>query len=421
MDNNTNKSDNKNLINEDLNNIPTPSIPKEQSGVDITITDNNNNNNSVINSSDLNNQALSHLQNLIDTMEHPVVSENNNTNEVKTPEPDINIEENIPTPNNTQEVKNQLPQSNSEPLQNQAQVIGTLEKDKQKFPVSIVVLFVVLMIFLIFMPNIIDLTNKIFGTNIDSHSGEKLDINPDKKEDNTEVTSTNIAKISSETVLKLNNIEFSNISKATDEIDGVKTNVIKFSVKNTANTLYKFDKKVYLDFYNDSNTFINRLYIETLKEISGGVTNNYSIKISDDINNSATNLNIVLRVDDDYPSVNVSNNQLVCSTSTEAFIYTFNENKLINIKDTYTYTKGSDSLKYNNDLLSYSSRINNLNNQEGVTAVITETDTGFITNIAIDYSTADYSKLSSNTNYYMKDTEAKVISFEMISKGYDCR
>ncbi len=393
------------MDNNNLENVPTPNNNKNKD-IEITITDNDN--------QSLNDKALSQLQEQYVTNDIEIKEDNNNS----IPNEQIQEKyEDIKPITQVGETNNQNNNDIQEPIQNDSQTIGTIQQEKQKNPIAIIILFVVLGVFLLFMPYIIDLTNKLLGTNIDSHNGENLEIKEkDKKDENEQTNSSGIQQISKELTINIDKIEYSNFEKTDNN-----NKTLKFIIKNTSNNSYKFNKKVYFDFYNDQKTFINRVYLVNLKEISGGVSNNYEVNIGDDIFNNATNIQVVLRTDDDYPNISLTNNQLACSNLEGTLIYTFNENKLVNIKDTYTYKKGSDLVKYNEDLLSYSSRINNLNNQDGVTAVLTETDNGFITNISIDYENADYTKLSSNSNYYIKDTESKVISFEMNAKGYICR
>ena len=122
-----------------------------------------------------------------------------------------------------------------------------------------------------------------------------------------------------------------------------------------------------------------------------------------------------------YRVADLKDNQLTCSNNDDTLVYSFENNRLTSIRDMFTYTKGVDLEEYSSDLLSYKSRMNALNQYDGITAVLTESESGFITSILIDYQNADYANISSNKNYYVKDTYARVISFEMSAKNYTCR
>ena len=305
-----------------------------------------------------------------------------------------------------------------------SQTIGTIKPDKQKSPIAMLVLFGALILFILFMPTAISLVNKYFGTNfnVDSLNNVQNDDSNDNKNNNNNNKQNDKQEIKmydlkEDTVIQIGKIDLSGFKK--DNTDCLS---LLFYIKNNGTVLYKFDKKLYLEYYDNNNTFVGRSYLENVKEITGGITNNYNIDISNDIFSKATKVELVQRTEDDYPSVNLENNRLTCSNDDNDIVYTFNNtSKLIGIKDKYTYTKNGDDLKYSDDLITYKTKVAKLDIIEGVTAVLNETDSGFITNIVIDYQSADYSKLSSNTNYYVKDTYAKVISFEMNAKGYTCR
>ena len=299
-----------------------------------------------------------------------------------------------------------------------AKTIGTLKPDKQKSPIAMLVLFGALIIFIVFMPTAISLVNKYFGThlNVDSlNNTPKVDT--PVTDDTNKKQEIKMYDLKEDTVIKIDKIDFGGFKKINE--NGYK---ISFYVKNTGTALYKFEKKLYLEYYDDNNTFVGRTYLESVKEVSGGISNNYSLITSEAINNKATKVEIIQRTDDDYPAVTLTGKLLTCTNATDTIEYTFDEaSRLTNIKDVFTYIKDEDSIKYSNDLVSYKAKVSRLDAIDGVTAVLTETDTGFITTAVIDYQSADYSQLSSNTNYYIKDTYAKTISFEMNAKGYTCR
>ena len=385
---------------------------------------------------DDNNKPMSEFEKLAKeaTGEIPVVNESNNIEEGKTSEPtidqaptpelpksnenadDIQIvdDKEVDLPQTKEEPQSQIP-TNIDTTQSDAKTIGTIKPDKQKSPITMLVLFGLLILFILFMPTVLSSINKYFGTN--------LNVNPISSTENTEEETKEVKQditmypLNSDTVIFIDKIEFGNFTK--DNTNGYK---LSFYIKNTGSVLYSFEKKLYLEYYNDDNTFVGRSYLENVKDITGGVTNNYTVVIDSDIYNKGTKVEVIQRTDDDYPNVTLTDNQLTCTNENDNLVYTFdNSLKLTNIKDMYTYNKGSDLVLYNNDLLTYKTRIANLDLLDGVTAILSETDNGFITTVAIDYQSADYSKISSNTNYYIKDTYARVISFEMNAKGYTCR
>lgn len=321
----------------------------------------------------------------------------------------------VDLPQTKEQKESSIPQNVD--ISTSSQTIGTVKPDKQKSPFAMLFLFGILIVFIVFMPTAIDLFNKYFGTdlNIDSlNNPTKVD---EKKEDDNEKQEIKMYDLKEETVITVGKIDFGGFKK--ENIEGYK---ITFYIKNNGNVLHKFDKKLYLEYYDDNNTFVGRTYLENVKEITGGISNNYAFGIDNSINNRATKIEVVQRTEDDYPVVELTDNQLICTNETNSIIYTFNgESKLTKIQDTYMYIKDDDSMKYNNDLITYKSKLSRLDSMDGIDAVVTETDNGFMATTAIDYQYADYSKISSNTDYYIKETYAKTISFEMNAKGYTCR
>ena len=375
---------------------------------------------------DDNNKPVSEFEKLVKeaTGEIPTIPEkkvevkpaaDNNENQTDKKE-DIQIvdEPKVELPQTKEDSGSTIP-TNINTSQDEATTIGTIKPDKQKSPITMMVLFGLLILFIIFMPTVLSLFNKYFGTNLSvnpiSNTQTKEEVVKEEKQNTT------MYPLNSDTIISLDKLEIGGFTK--NNTDGYK---LSFYIKNTGSVLYSFQKKLYLEYYDNNNTFVGRSYLQSVKEITGGITNNYTIDIDSNAYDNATKVEIIQRTEDDYPSISLENNQLTCNNNTDNIVYTFDtSSKLTNIRHMYTYTKGSDLITYNNDLINYKTKISNLDYQDGVTAVLTETDTGFITTIAIDYQSADYSKLSSNLDYYDKNTSARIISFEMNAKGYTCR
>ena len=298
---------------------------------------------------------------------------------------------------------------------NNAQTIGTIKPDKQKSPFAMLFLFAILVLFIMFMPTAVSLFNKYFGTNFETNPGDTRLEQPIQEPDPAqEVT---MYPLSESTIIAIDKVELKNFKK--DNTSGYK---LSFIINNTGSTEYQFNKKLYLDYYDDSNTFIGRTYLETVKMVGAGISSDYVVDINSTIYNDATKIEAVLRTTDDYPNITLTDGQLICTNDKENIVYTFDNNsRLTYTKDMFTYIKNDNVMEYSNDLLSYKTRMSSLDALNGVTAILTETDNGFITSIAIDYSAVDYSQISSNTNYYVKDTYARIISFEMNAKGYNCK
>ena len=305
--------------------------------------------------------------------------------------------------------------------------IGTIKPDKQKSPVTMLVLFVLLLGFLMFMPQAVSFINDHFGTVLSVFEGgdEIQSSTSDSGSNNNgngetgnqgEKLHTDLYDLVATTKIPFDKLEFTGFTKT--DTDG---NKISFTIRNTGMAPYTTIKKLFLDYYNDSNTFIGRSYIESFKEISGGATSEFNVDVDNNIYQKATKLEVVLKSEDEYDEVTLNNNTLTCVKGGQTLTYGFTDNKLDALKDVYVYTKTGDNVKYNLDLITAKSKNDNLDLIPGVTGVFTENENGYVSSVTVNYSVVDYSQISSDTNYYIKGTDPKVISFEMNAKGYTCR
>ena len=382
----------------------------------------NNNTNQIPNN--INNDDTSKLINIEiteDNVELPKVNDSNSNEvkeEIKTNSPleSIEFQEPMKVVEDTKKINDQEPVKPND--NNQSITIGTtlgkIKEDKQKSPITMLVLFGILALFMLFMPEVLKFVNDKLGTNFSIQNQEKEDNNNNNKDNQSE--ESKIYELQDNTQIFVDKIEFTNFSKTNDN-----TYKLNFTIKNNTKSSYEFTKKVYLEYYDFDNGFIGRSYIENLKDIGVGVASNYSVEISSDIFKKASKIEIIQRTDDDYPNIEVKSNTLSCEKTNETVIYSFDKDKLMSFRETFRYIKDEDAIKYNSDLITYKSKVSNLDSIEGVTSALTETDNGFIVTTEVDYKKADYSRISTNANYYIKETLAKVINFEMTAKNYTCK
>ena len=116
---------------------------------------------------------------------------------------------------------------------------------------------------------------------------------------------------------------------------------------------------------------------------------------------------------------------LTCQKGNELITYTFKSEKdryyLIQIEEQASYLS-SDS-NYNTYLQEYTALSNNYLGIRGVSTTLTPTATGFAFKNTIQLETisvSDYKRLFTKDIYYDRNTEAKVIAFELNASGYTC-
>ena len=310
-----------------------------------------------------------------------------------------------------------------------AQTIGKIKPDKQKSPIAMLILFGILIAFILYMPEAVRLISEympdqvqkieeLFGIDETMLNGVNSDIYGGEDEPKEEENNTNTLKLLDLTntlEIKLNDLSITNLNKTVNNGNYY----INFNIKNNKTTAYTFSKKLYLDFYNSKDVFINRSLVDITSIDPSSTVESYAL-ISKDVYDNGTKIIAVLRNGDDYPSVTIQDNMLTCKNDTRTIIYGFKDNKLISINDTQTNQKIADLSTYASVLTEKKKEIGEMDAIPGVTAVLTEDETGYVTTISLNYTTAEYSKLTYKEDYYDKDTKPKVISFELVSKGYTC-
>ena len=145
----------------------------------------------------------------------------------------LNTDTPVPPVNNTQNISTEpKPVMDNNPIKEEninvidlpkfgaeASTIGTLKPDKQKSPLSMIVLFAVLILFIAFMPQIITLVNNILGTNLNANNGVNLNnnttINDNTQNDTKEpVTDSNtFYDINDTSTITIDNITLTNLKK----------------------------------------------------------------------------------------------------------------------------------------------------------------------------------------------------------------
>ncbi len=133
---------------------------------------------------------------------------------------------------------------------------------------------------------------------------------------------------------------------------------------------------------------------------------------------------IVEMKDADYPSYTVPSDEsgigsMICSMDGRSIEYTFKNNYLISIKDNVkvVLSEQKDSQAYLNLKKSYEDKANNL----GVNAEVEEVADGFSFTSVLDLENYKVPSSVVDYNYYLLDTEAKVINYTLNGKGFDCK
>lgn len=277
--------------------------------------------------------------------------------------------------------------------------IGYLDS-KQKGPFLLLFIFAVLFATLYYMPELTEY-----------FSGKKVPI------DNTPSNATyddegKIFIFNDETLITVNNIEFSKIKINNDKLS--------IFIANTKDNVADL-KDYYLELYDKDDNLLERISLssETLNKY-GKRTFNFSIanpletnKISVSIITNSTIPEIELKTVDDMQ-------QLTCTNNIDTYIYYFNSNNLkkVIMESNRNMDDFSDELAYQNVLQEYRNLASD-NPKEGISNKVEINKSGFKFTKEIDLSIVNINDIDDEM-FYKLDEIAKNVAFNASLKKYKC-
>lgn len=321
------------------------------------------------------------------------------------------------TPQTTNEIE--LPKFASE-----EKSIGTLKKDTQKSPVAMLILFGILIAVIYFIPIVTPYFSDILDKLGISNNSEIYDgiQNNDTTKDNTDTKDDTQKEpqkkktytLAATEAATLDKIEYTAFQK---EQDGAYY-YINYTITNKSTSTYSFTThKIFLEFYDDAKTYLGSALVNT-PSLNANSTVSVKSLVNQSIYTSATTFQIVEKQADEYPDANLINNTLTCTLNNRILTYTFYNNKLTKIVDTDTYS--DTSTNYTNTYIDAQTKVNTLNRVTGVNAIFVPETNKFTTNITIDYNIVNSNLTTNDTLYYVKDTSANTIKYELDALGYTC-
>mgnify|MGYP004478814761 FL=1 len=296
--------------------------------------------------------------------------------------------------------------NNNEPI-----TLGKLKKGGKSKPILIILIFLIIGSIILFIPTI---SNYFGDYNIIDliKNGEIIDF---FKNHDSYINNTNIIKsetkdtneknyINTKTKITMNNIELSNFKLTKDNI----------SFNITSNNTDLNEKNYYLILkQNDNELSIIKITNENII--------NYTFKNKLD---SLINIEGIIKEykDNDFPNHILSSDEsglasLVCKKDNDELEYIFDNNKLIQIKESYTYYDTGERNVYLEEFNKYSNKVKEIINNNGNSS-LEENINGFIFKTDIDLK--NYTA-KTNENYYSYETNVNKINFDMNAKGFDCK
>lgn len=287
-------------------------------------------------------------------------------------------------------------------------------KDAEQSPFLVIGIFLFLLIFIFFLPNLVGLIKGDSGKNdygVPSEKEPKNEEPPEEKKEETYYELNDTLKISLEETLSINNFKLEN-------------NEIRFTITNNGETRFTFNKKNYfLELYTEENTLLERVILKKAT-IAKEESLEFSYQATPSTLASAKKIRFVEKEIADYPNIELQKNEaneevLVCTAEKETITYKFQNQKLQTITDAVNYPF-EDNTSYTEALESWKTKAAIYNSTAGMSSMFVDTGVSFVVNTTLDLPNVKIANVD-NENYYAYETQAKIIKFEMEARGFTCK
>lgn len=322
-----------------------------------------------------------------------------------------------PVPNNTKNEKQvfDTKYKNPDAFNNKEKVLFEIEPEKESNPLGTLIIFAVLIVGLLFLPladKLINRNKTNIYTPIHNQAGEIINNNglDNMFYFDTEQVSAGIGG------LELKNF-------VTEETTtGYKIN---FTVINSNEEAFLFNKKYYMDFY-EGETLLYHALIHSYKPIAAKAATEMSLEISEKAYVRADSIKLVETKPELYPAYEFDTKEgefetLTCIYGKSVTTYYFKDNMLKKIRETYN-NKEYTSEGYQKDKSQKQSEIKRYQGVAGMNANFVETDTEFTAQL--DFSLADVQASTLSTlqvyRFFKYHEQARVVAYEMPAMGYTC-
>ncbi len=294
-------------------------------------------------------------------------------------------------------------------------VIGIID-DKEKSNWPLIVIFILFIGFVVGLPSI---TNYLNGENKNNEKITSDEKKPNQTTDD-EIEDIQFYNFSETKSVNVEGISFQEFRLEEKQIYFIVTN-------NSESKNYLVTHKLYLELYDKDKMLLQRIKLPS-ENLSKGNSQNYSFDLNI-AKDQIVQFRLEEKMENDYPAIDLEKENdntylLTCTKNEEKITYQFNEEqKLQKITDVFNYS--SSKADYSKFLTDYRQMASKYNALEGVTSNIVEVATGFTSTTTIDLSKVDFKdrviqNTLNNVAYYGKDTEGKVVFFELSAMNYKC-
>lgn len=290
-----------------------------------------------------------------------------------------------------------------------------VKEDKKKASIFgivwIVLIFGIFILGVIYLPDIASFVNNYFNPDVVTPSGGNNNKNNGNNDVNSDDEKIKEYVISDNLEITFDSFKINNIKK--------ENNKISMDIVNTSNEILDLSKYNYfINMYSESKTLLKRVM---LGDVIVSVGNAYTVSYDTDEN--VYMLSVYNLSKKDYPAYVVTSDEsnmgtLTCTKEYEKIDYLTNNNKVYAI-NLLNEVSSSDT-NFNTLYATYQAMKNTYDSVEGISSSL-----DVINNVLTFRSIINLNVVLDGSinlkSYYPKDTDAKVIYFEMTSMGYTCK
>ena len=291
-------------------------------------------------------------------------------------------------------------------------VLGQLKKQKSSKPVFVVIVFLLLFGILFGLPAIGDYlkeTDSVFSDIFESLFNNELD-------ERIEITKDTIHTLGVNTSIPYDSILLTYVL-----LEG---NNLTYTIKSNQDVVNLDEDTLYLEIFGAGETLLKRV------KLTGNATNKASVIkytfLDFKFNNGVVYYGRIHQLEDaDYEKVTFAEKmgEINCTKNNHHYNYIFEDSALRIVKHTYTLKAAENVNDYINQLNYYNNLASKINTLEASEATSEETDIGLAFTAKLDLSKMTIKALDEyiDYNYYEYDKLAKIVKYEMIAKGFDCK
>lgn len=290
-----------------------------------------------------------------------------------------------------------------------------VKEDKKKASIFgivwIVLIFGIFILGVIYLPDIASFVNNYFNPDVVTPSGGNNNKNNSNDDVNSDDEKIKEYVISDNLEITFDSFKINNIKK--------ENNKISMDIVNTSNEILDLSKDNYfINMYSEGKKLLKRVM---LGDVIVSVGSTYTV--SYDVDDNVYMLSVYNLSKKDYPAYVVTSDEsnmgtLTCTKEYEKIDYLTNNNKVYAI-NLLNEVSSSDT-NFNTFYATYQAMKNTYDSVEGISSSL-----DVINNVLTFRSIINLNVVLDGSinlkSYYPKDTDAKVIYFEMTSMGYTCK